>query len=158
MFNILQSGKYTKDGNNAIYQANILDLYCGSGSLGIEAISRGAKMATLVDNNAYHIDIVRKNIALIGEENNIYPIHSDIFKLSQINDKFDLIFIDPPYTQNKLEDIIIEIKQREWATQQTIIFYEYTENMNLKLPGFSSVLIQKQFGKTKFVLFRISDK
>lgn len=77
-----------------------LDLYAGSGAMSIEAISRGARVATLVDNNFKSISAIKKNIQKLNAKENISVINMDINKyLSNCRDKFDVIIIDPPYSE-----------------------------------------------------------
>ena len=75
----------------------VLDLFAGSGNLGIEALSEGASFAYLVDSNSKAIKVIKENINNIGITD-IEVIHSDYkVALKSFNNKFDLIFLDPPY-------------------------------------------------------------
>ena len=78
--------------------ANVLDLFAGSGQLGLEALSRGAKKCTFVDNDARAIKAVKTNIANCGFEyaSRVVNISALAF-LESANEKFDIIFLDPPY-------------------------------------------------------------
>jgi 16S rRNA (guanine(966)-N(2))-methyltransferase RsmD len=87
LFNILQ---------NNIPDSSVLDLFCGSGNLGLEAISRGAKTVTFVDNSKKSIEICKENLSRLKEEGNIIFSDSNKF-LQRCEDKFDIIFLDPPY-------------------------------------------------------------
>ena len=91
---------------NYISESIVLDLFAGSGNLGIEALSEGAKYAYLVDKNIKCIKTIKKNVNNIGIEN-VKIIHNDYRKvLKDINKKFDLIFLDPPYKTNCIEESI----------------------------------------------------
>ena len=88
LFNIIQ---------NEIQESFFLDLFSGSGNLGIEALSEGASYAYLVDKNIKCIKTINKNINNIGIEN-VKVLNMDYkLALKQINKKLDLIFLDPPY-------------------------------------------------------------
>ena len=104
LFNIIQN--YL---NNAI----VLDLFSGSGALGIESISRGAKKAILCDNNYNAITIIMKNIEKCHIENDTEIIYKDYKKcLNSLNEKVDIIFIDPPYKKNiAVESVKIIMKK-----------------------------------------------
>lgn len=84
----------------------VLDLYAGSGSLGIEAISRGAKCGTFVDNNPGCIKTIKQNLASLGFEAGSKVLNLDAIRalrhLSKLGEKFDLVFIDPPYGEAKI--------------------------------------------------------
>ena len=87
-----------------------LDLFSGSGAIGIEALSRGAKRAVLVENNKQALDIIKQNIHFTKFENEAEIVKSDVIsylsRLSKVN--FDIIFIDPPYGKG-LEKEALEI-------------------------------------------------
>ncbi len=87
-----------------------LDLFSGSGAIGIEALSRGAKHAVLVENNKQALDIIKKNIHFTKFENEAEIVKSDVIsylsRLGKVN--FDIIFIDPPYGKG-LEKEALEI-------------------------------------------------
>ncbi len=79
----------------------VIDLFAGTGQLGLEALSRGAESAMFIDSTREAIEVVRKNIALLKVENKCKTMQSDyrtyISKLGKMGSKFDLVFIDPPY-------------------------------------------------------------
>ncbi len=87
-----------------------LDLFSGSGAIGIEALSRGAKHAVLVENNKQALDIIKQNIHFTKFENEAEIVKSDVIsylsRLGKVN--FDIIFIDPPYGKG-LEREALEI-------------------------------------------------
>ncbi len=81
---------------------NILDLFAGTGAMGIESLSRGAEEVTFIDKDASAIKVINKNLNVCGFEDKADVIKLDVIKVLQssvfsLNKKFDLIFIDPPY-------------------------------------------------------------
>lgn len=83
-----------------ITDSNVLDLYSGSGAMGIEAISRGSKKAVLVDNSPRVLSVIRKNIKQLDTRDDILVVNKDVDNfVSSCKDKFDIIFIDPPYNE-----------------------------------------------------------
>ncbi len=87
-----------------IEHSSILDLFSGSGQLGIEAISRGAKSAVFVDLNPDAIKVVNENLAATNFENQAKVVRSDCFSfIAATNDVFDIAFLDPPYRDGILE-------------------------------------------------------
>lgn len=113
LFNILQ---------NQIYNATVLDLFAGSGALGLEMLSRGAKEAVLCDNSYKAIKIIEENVKKTHFENQTRILNNDFKKtLSALkNEKFDIIFLDPPYESKfdieALNDIIINDMLSEEGT------------------------------------------
>lgn len=94
LFNICQ---------NEIHEANFLDLFAGSGAMGLEALSRGAKRAVFVDNSRDSIRCIQANLAALKTEKSAEVIYMDVFeamkKLAKRGIEFDVIYADPPYDQ-----------------------------------------------------------
>lgn len=91
-----------------VLDAKILDLFAGSGSLGLEALSRGAVSCVFVDSSKDAINIVKENIKLCKQEQNSKVINKDyIVALNSLDDKFDIIFVDPPYSKG-IEIVVLE--------------------------------------------------
>ena len=127
IFNIIQ---------NSIQDATILDLFAGTGSLGLEALSRGAKNCIFVENSSIAVDILKKNIEKANYKQCSKVIATNVFKtLSVLEDKnIDLIFFDPPYSYidkpktkndsiNFLKQLITKIK-----TKEINIIFHYRKN------------------------------
>ena len=130
-------------------EAIVLDLFAGSGALGLEAISNGAKKCYLIDNNEEAIKTIKANSTNIKEDLNI--IHTDYKKfLKQIDQKFDIIFLDPPYQSNQLNKALKIIEERDLLKEKGIVVCEYEIGMpitNLKL------LKEKSYGPKKIKIF-----
>ncbi len=90
--------------------ARVLDLYAGSGQMGIEALSRNATFAAFVDESKEAIDVIKDNIAHcdVEEKSKVYNLSADEF-LRVNKQKFDIIFLDPPYSESKLDEILPKI-------------------------------------------------
>ena len=89
-------------------KSNVLDLYSGTGSFGIECLSRGAKHVTFVENHKPAIETLYKNVRNFNLLNNYLLINQDIFSkkfASNLNKKFDLIFADPPYKEERIPNL-----------------------------------------------------
>ncbi|MFA7637044.1 MAG: 16S rRNA (guanine(966)-N(2))-methyltransferase RsmD [Monoglobales bacterium] len=102
---------------------NVLDLFSGSGAMGIEALSRGAKSATLVDSSAKAAQIIRKNLEFTRLSANVVCMEAEKF-LSSCNEKFDVIFMDPPYFSTYISDCIKIISERNLLSENGIIITE----------------------------------
>ena len=99
---------------NNIKNSTCLDLFAGSGSLGIEALSNGANTCYFIDNNKEVIKVLNNNISNLNIKQNSKVILSDWKKslndFSNQNIKFDLIFVDPPYDYNVYEKILEKVQ------------------------------------------------
>ena len=109
---------------NYIPNSVVLDLFAGSGNLGIEALSEGASYAYLVDSNYKAISVIKENITNIGITD-IEVINSDYKQaLKDFTLKFDIIFLDPPYNTNYIEESIKLITKYDLLNSEGIIVCE----------------------------------
>lgn len=147
LFNIIQ---------NDLRDATILDLFSGSGALAIESLSRGAKKAILCDNNYNAINIIKKNIEKCHVIEDTEIIYKDYKKcLSGLNQKVDIIFIDPPYEKNiAVEAIRIIIEQEILNDDGLIILETDDEQREIKqLESINNINIQdlRRYGRIKLL-------
>ena len=111
---------------NYISDSTVLDLFAGSGSLGIEALSMGAKECIFVDHNKIVYDILSKNTKDIDGSRIIKSDYKDaLIKLRDENKKFDIILLDPPYALNLINDCINKIYECNLLSTNGIIVCEY---------------------------------
>ncbi|MEP7146020.1 MAG: RsmD family RNA methyltransferase [bacterium] len=124
-----------------------LDLFCGTGNLGLEAISRGAAMCYFVDR---HTDLVKTNIEQLGVLEKSKVIKSDAVNYlnSCTGDKFDLIFCDPPYDFEYYDRLIEKI-----SGFNTILVLEHSEILKLKPDFVKYISLKKKVGAVNFMLF-----
>lgn len=140
---------------NKIKNSTVLDLFAGSGSLGIEAISNGATEAYFIDNNIELINIIKKNTS--GMNDKIHIMKSDYNNALEIlknsNIKFDIIFLDPPYKLNLINNCLNKILEYNLLNENGIIVCEYEdeaiENNILKL------IKDKKYGSKKIKIFEL---
>lgn len=105
-----------------------LDLYSGSGQMGIEALSRGAKEAYFVENNRQAASIIRENLEFTKLKEKAVVMECDVLtairRLAERNVHFDLIFLDPPYGQLHEKQVLMELKKTMLIDPETIIMIE----------------------------------
>jgi 16S rRNA (guanine966-N2)-methyltransferase len=156
LFNILSSAKFVREIGFKIIGAEVLDLCCGTGAVGFEALSRGAKFVTFVEINRDHLEIVHKNSGDLKVDKDVKIICADATKLSKNENSFDLIFIDPPYAQDYLL-IMKSLLENDWVKKTSLIVVEFQANSdlaNLVLPDFKMMDL-RSYGKTGFGFFMI---
>ena len=135
LFNILQSAKFLRDLDFSLIDCNFLDLCCGSGAVGLEAISRGAKKVFFVENNHFHLEILQKNIELLKVENQTKIIAENIKNLDNLNENFDVIFLDPPYDED-YQKIVEHLLQRNYIKSKTLLIVEFEAKKFQKFEDF----------------------
>jgi len=107
--------------------ASVLDLFAGTGQLGIEALSRGAKSAVFVDNSSAASTIIRDNLKACGFSGSAKVYTSDALRSLERDEKFDIIFIDPPYDTNLAASAIFKIASIDKLNENGIIIAEMRE-------------------------------
>ena len=147
LFNMLQ----TKVGGSVF-----VDLFSGSGGIGIEALSRGAKRAVFVDKNAEALSVTKQNLTATRLMDNAKLVQSDsIVFLQNTNDVFDIILIDPPYQAQLYERVLQEIWERKLLSPNGIIVVEFSENDPPEIPiRLFSEVREKKYGKVKIFLIK----
>lgn len=132
----------------------VLDLFAGSGQLGIEALSRGAASATFVDSSAESIRIVRKNIELCGFEDISKVYHSDYATFTSMSrDTFDIAFIDPPYASGLFIPAIKAVLPLMSDYGSVICEHPMETKLEEKIGGFS-VFKTYRYGKVLVTIYR----
>lgn len=131
----------------------VLDLFAGTGALGIEALSRGAASAVFVDQAKTAISAIRYNIRELGLEDRTRVIQWNILKsldcLIPKRDAFDLVFIDPPYETNAVSPALAGLLSCGALTADARVVIEHSRREPIVLPMGTLVLIdQRRFGKT----------
>ncbi len=140
-----------------ITQKKFLDLFSGSGQIGIEAISRGALQSVFVDCHKDAIDIIRDNIKNLDFEDRSKVINMDAYSfLNKTQEIFDIAFLDPPYNKDDLKKILPELAKVMSFTG--IIICETTKGVNLPeyIMNFKIYKIY-QYGKISINVYRVLD-
>ncbi len=107
---------------------DVLDLYAGSGQMGLEALSRGAKSATFVDNSREAVDIIKKNIVKTKLLDGSVVVMSDAHNfLSRARGQFDIVFIDPPYAIHGVSEVLSLMLKRGLLKPTSIVVCESEE-------------------------------
>jgi putative methyltransferase len=134
----------------------VLDLFAGTGALGIEAISRGAAFVQFVDKSAQSISLIKSNLQKFQINPQNYNIQQkDVLKfLSSEQNKFDLIFADPPYDLNVFSQIADILIQKKVLMDSGIFVYELRASMNIFIPNGLNLIKTKEFGETKFYFLK----
>ena len=152
IFNILTHAKYI---NFHLKDTKILDLFSGIGSFGLECISRGSKFVFFIENYPPVIEILKINISNLKYENNSKVIDIDAFKIDNYifkdNQKFHIIFCDPPYKEKKIESLIENITEMDILEKNGIIIIHRKKGNPIAYPKKFKVIDTKNYGLSTFV-------
>lgn len=149
LFNMLAGGRF----GDPVTGARVLDLFAGTGALGLEALSRGAAHATFVDDGAKALGLIRQNIALCGAGRETRIIKRDARKLPPHDGEgFDLVFLDPPYGKALGEAAIAHAMAQGWIAPEALIVWE--ESAAITPPDGLSPLDSRRYGDTVISLLR----
>ena len=139
-------------------EMNCLDLFSGTGALGLEAISRGAKRVTFVEKNKDYLQKIKKiHLDMSVIEN------CDFFCADCLNwvrnfkseIKYDLIFIDPPFNKNLIDDLLTDILNKNLLSNSGKIYFEFEKKLDLKFPDSISLKKEKNLGGKSYVLAEV---
>ncbi len=125
LFNIL---------GDKIVHSNFLDLFAGTGAIGIEALSRGADYATFVEKNKDHFKLLKTNVDFFQFTQRATLLHVDAFKygISGATGLFDIVFLDPPYLAGLLEKLLPVLGQSDMIQKSGIMVVEHFKKISLK--------------------------
>lgn len=140
---------------NDIIDINFLDLFSGSGQIGIEALSRGAKSATFIEQNKKAIEIINANLEKTKLKSNAKVIASDVLRsLETLSGKYDIVFMDPPYNK-LLEKNALEILKNSSiiSNESLIIIEESMETDDSYVSNLGFEIIKTKLYKTNKHLF-----
>lgn len=145
IFNIIQ---------NDVPNSKFLDLFAGSGAIGIEAISRGAEKVVFVDNNKESIGVIKQNLQMLKEESQVVFADYENALIRLKNSEFDIIFVDPPYAMKNIEDILTKIKDNNVLSATGIVVCErlFDKNNVNEVVGYN-LIKSKKYGITAIDIF-----
>ena len=153
VFNLIEhSNKFKIDIKNSF----VLDLFAGSGSFGLECISRGAKKVIFLENYSKILNILKRNINSINAIKKSHIIEKNCFDFlsenNQFQNKFNLIFLDPPYKEEKINFLIDKIKENKILKEEGIIILHRHKKGSLMISKKINILDERIYGISKITI------
>ena len=141
---------------NPVEDARVLDLFAGTGALGIEAISRGAGFALFVDNGAEARALLRNNVEALGLGGVTKVFRRDATNLGPAHpvEPFSLVFLDPPYGKGLAEKALASLRDGGWLTKQVLLVVEEAKAAALTTPEGFVELERRAYDDTEFVFLK----
>ncbi len=148
LFNMLTGGRF----GDPVEGARVLDLFAGTGALGLEALSRGATHAVFVENGRTAQTLIRENIAKTGYTDRATLIRHDATRLGPATSAATLVFLDPPYGKGLGARVLISAVETGWLAPGALVVWE--ENAPQPAPEGFTQLDTRRYGDTHVTLLR----
>ena len=151
IFNIIAHGRRTK---LHLDKANILDLYAGVGSFGIECLSRNVNSVVFVEKDPLAFSLLKKNVIdlkMTGKAKLVSQNIKNYIESIDIKNKFDLIFLDPPYNDNSYLEIISLIKEKKIFNKVNLIIIHRERKCKEELNELIKLEVEKNYGRSKII-------
>jgi 16S rRNA (guanine966-N2)-methyltransferase len=155
LFNVLEHGAPAVDFEGA----RVLDLFAGSGALGLEALSRGARYSLFIEDDAGARGAIRRNVEAMGLTGNTKIWRRDATKLGPVGNltPFDLIFCDPPYGKGLGERALASAVEGQWIAPQAIAVLEERAGLAPAWPAPFEEIDRRRYGDTEIAIAKGSD-
>jgi 16S rRNA (guanine966-N2)-methyltransferase len=141
---------------DAIRDAKVLDVFAGSGAMGLEALSRGAERASFIESDRGAAEAIKKNIAACKEQPRAQLFVNDALKPPRVAPSWgpaSLVFLDPPYGKDLLLPALNALRDAGWIASEALLVAEMHRKDDFAAEGFE-VLDDREYGKARFVLLR----
>jgi 16S rRNA (guanine966-N2)-methyltransferase len=142
----------------AVDGAVVIDAFCGTGALGIEALSRGAAQCVFIDKARVSLDLARENIRALGADNDarfILKATENMVARGADVSLVDLVFLDPPYHKGLAEKALAALIRSDWLAKDCVVVIEAEKAYTPALPPEVDVLNERLYGDTKVVFARL---
>jgi 16S rRNA (guanine966-N2)-methyltransferase len=139
-----------------IQGARVLDLFAGTGALGIEAVSRGAAFALFVDNGTEARALLRNNVEALGLGGVTKVFRRDATNLGPAHpvEPFSIAFLDPPYGKGLAEQALVSLRDGGWLTKEALVVVEEAKAAGFNAPEGFAELERRAYDDTEFVFLR----
>lgn len=151
LFNII-----THAYENVVADARVIDVFAGTGALGLEALSRGARFALFVDDGSEARALLRENIETLGYggQTRIYRRDAQKLGAAPVGPAFTLAFLDPPYGKALAEGALKSLAEGNWLAPDALVIVEETAQAQFAPPNGFAPLETREFGDTQLVFLR----
>lgn len=154
LFDILAHGGYGPGGGSAIAGAEVLEAFAGTGAFAFEALSRGARGATLLDLDEAALDAARANAVKLGEKGRTRVLRMDATRPRRSRRAHGLVFLDPPYGLMLAAKALKALARKGWLAPGAVVAAEVGAKEDFAPPEGFEALAMRPFGAARFVLMR----
>ena len=153
---------------HSLEESNVLDLYSGTGSFGLECISRKAKRVVFIEKEKETLNILKKNIDKLKAKDKTKILFNDVFQTFEesekiffdflLGTKFDFIFCDPPFKDANMEHLVELIVKKKLLKENGIIIFHRHKNTEDKLPAYFEIIDKRVYGSSKIIFGKLYSK
>jgi 16S rRNA (guanine966-N2)-methyltransferase len=154
LFNILEHGRFSRDGTSLVRGARVLDVFCGTGAFALEALSRGAATATLIDKAPSAIALVHRNLTALDETAKARVIQADATSPPRAGEAHTLVFLDPPYRSGLAVPAVAALAEAGWLAPGALCIVETERREPFAAPPGFAVLDERSYGRAHLVFLR----
>ena len=155
IFNIIEHSNLL---NINLDNSKVLDLFSGVGSFGLECVSRGAESVTFFENYSEVLKILKKNIINLNLEKQTDIFEKNIFKnnsLDFLNEKFDIIFLDPPFKDGEIKSLIDQFKKLKIADVNSILIIHRNKKSDDNISKYLNIIEEKNYGLSRIFFCKL---
>lgn len=150
VFNLLMHGAYAGE---AIIDQHVVDVCCGTGALGLEALSRGARIATFIDKDKRSLELAKQNALHLGAVSTTFFVPADATRLPAAREAASLVLFDAPYDAPILAPTYASLRAGGWLTRGTLLVAELPRAAETPVLEGAALTDERQYGKTRIVIF-----
>lgn len=157
VFNLLLHSKLI---NFNFDKSIVFDFFSGSGSFGIECLSRGSEKVIFFEKEKKVINILNKNIQNLFSKNQFQIVQNDILNINFSNifiNKIDLIFLDPPFKYKYLKEVFLKLILHKEVIKNSLIAIHYESSSDFKFEDFLTIIVKKKYGRSSIIFAKIKN-
>jgi len=154
LFNILEHGKLATGGLSPVRGARVLDCFCGTGALGLEALSRGAAAAIFLDLDPAALSLARANAKTLCETSRAEFITADARRPPRATSPRTLVFLDPPYGEGLAGPALLALADAGWFGPGAIAVVETAHHEDVPVPEGFAAVDERRYGKAKLTFLK----
>ncbi len=156
LFNILGHGsEFRTDHGPLPLNARVMDAFCGTGALGLEALSRGATEVIFMDNHSGSLKLARQNVNALGFNRQTSLMPQDATTCRKGGPPVDLLLMDPPYNMDLAAPALQNLRDTNWITSGTITVVELAAKEAFNVPDGFDILDERKYGAARLVFLKV---
>lgn len=153
IFSIINADKFP----HSLENSNMLDVFCGSGGVGLEALSGGAKSVCFVDMNAEQMALLKDFIKKVEMPQRVSFMLCDAGRMPKAKQPYEIIFLDPPYFENLASKALTSLYNNNWLAPDAIIILELALKEDFTPPSFCKIFDMRNYGRCKIIFMQLEN-